>query len=658
MIYSYNLVMLQKAFTRSIIVFVLLFIFVFICKAQEFWTGNYSPGALLAASICYNTVPSSINSVAAVGGSGSFTYQWYKDQGSGYFRWRAAGTGINPNAKLTATAEVYRKATDPSTGWTANTNPVTITVGEAMNVSYTLNGTSPICSGSTTTMSITGSQSGFTYQLRDDADNTVKAIKPGTGGSISFDPVSPIANTTYNVLAVEDATSCSEELASTKAIVVEFPISDNMISSTDGEVCSGSGFTVLAMEAQGTGITYQWQKSTTGPSSGFANITGATSQNYSTSITDTTWYRRIAYSTSAVCGTSSHTSNTVQKSVIPAITNNTITTSPFTTCYNSVPAAISADAALGGSGTAAYLWEYSTAGPSSGFSAAPGSNTGQNYTPTAAITQTTWYRRRVVKGCIDYSPALQVSVYSEIALAAPTISRQGNQVGDYTQTVTSPQPTGSSGSTYYYRYTLKLGSTPVSSSAWLANDQSYDFNMRYPENSLGTYSVTVEAYRSDCPSDIATATSQTWTHAACGTTTGDGNFTILGDDGKCYMVDESNRSKGCNWGCDRQNKGTDYDNGASNTVLAAGCTAAGYCVSSTDANFSDWYLPSYNEFIILHNNRDLINMGSSEYWSSSEWATDPARYAWAANLSQDVDYRHVYGKSRTKKIVRCIRLAY
>ncbi len=647
--------MFKQVLVRYFIVFILLFLFVSTGKSQEIWGMSYSPGALSSASICYNTVPSSISLAPAIGGSGSFTYEWYKDEGSGYALWRKADEGVNPVDELKASASVYRKAIDLVTGWTASTNPVNITVGEAINVSYTLNGTSPICSNSTTTLTITGSEPGFAYLLRDDADNSVITSKVGTGSEISFNPVSPTASTTYNVLVVSP--SCNAELTSTKTIIVDLPISNNEITTNDSDECSGSSFTILASEASGTGITYQWQRSTTSSSSGFTNISGATSQNYSTSITVTTWYRRIAYSTSVVCS-SSHISNTIQKSVIPAISNNMITTSPFTTCYNAVPATIYAKVATGGSGSASYLWQVSTSGPDSGFGPAPSPNTVQNYVPSEAITQTTWYRRRVIKGCIDNSDAIQVSVYDEIVLEVPTISRQGNQVGDYTQTVTSPQPTGSSGNNYYYRYTLKKGTTTVLSTTWLNNVQSYNFNMRYPENSLGTYSVTVEAYRSDCPLNIASANSASWVHAACGTTTHEGNFTILGGNGKCYMVDNSNRANNSKWGCNRENIGTDYNNGASNTVLAAGCTAARYCINSTDANFSDWYLPSYNEFITLHNNRGLLNMGSAEYWSSSEWATNPARYAWTANFSEETSYRHVQSKSPTKRDVRCIRVAY
>ncbi len=50
---------------------------------------------------------------------------------------------------------------------------------------------------------------------------------------------------------------------------------------------------------------------------------------------------------------------------------------------------------VGGRGPYQYVWEYSTTSASSGFSAAPGTNNQQHYTPPAIITQTTWFRRRI-----------------------------------------------------------------------------------------------------------------------------------------------------------------------------------------------------------------------------------------------------------------------
>ncbi len=660
--------MSKQVFIRSVIIFALLFIFVFSGTSQEFWMGSYSPGALSAASICYNTIPSSISSAAAVGGSGSFTYQWYKNEGSGYSLWAAAGSGLNPIVAMTTGADVYRKATDPSTGWTANTNPVTITVGVAINTSYTLNvTTTPICSGSSVVMSITGSQSGFTYQLRNDANNSVVTTKAGTGSMLSFNEITPASSTTYNVLAIENATSCSAELSSTKTIVVEYPITSNSIITTDADVCSGSGFSINGSAAQGTGITYQWQKSTNGTT--FANISGQTNEDLNNqSVTVDTWYRRITYSSSAVCGTSNETTDPVKMSVIPAIANNKITTTDFTTCYNSVPATIYADAATGGSGSASYLWQVSTSGPDSGFGTAPSPNTAQNYVPSVAITQTTWYRRRVIKGCYDYSDAIQVSLYSLTELTAASISRIGNQVGKYTQTISSPVSTGGNG-TRYYRFTLKRGTTTVTGPSGWQTGLNYNFNMT-SGHTLGTYYVVVESYTSSCPDDIASANSASWIHAACGTTTGDGNFTYSYG-GTCYMIAQNDEAGTYEWGCDGTITGiNDIDEGEANTnalaVLGCNAIAAKVCYNSTRNSFTNWYMPTHNEHMDILEPREGIwglNTGEVYYWSSREYQRYdqfpeyPSSHAWFANYVHPSQLMQVTEKN-IKLAVRCMRNAY
>ena len=67
----------------------------------------------------------------------------------------------------------------------------------------------------------------------------------------------------------------------------------NTIASSQ-TICSGATPSALTGNAI-AGYTYQWQISTTSATAGFANVSGATSQNYSlAALTTTTWYRRIA----------------------------------------------------------------------------------------------------------------------------------------------------------------------------------------------------------------------------------------------------------------------------------------------------------------------------------------------------------------------------
>ena len=48
---------------------------------------------------------------------------------------------------------------------------------------------------------------------------------------------------------------------------------------------------------------------------------------------------------------------------------------------------------VGGTPPYTFQWQSSTTSATTGFSAAPGTNNQQNYTPPALLTQTTWFRR-------------------------------------------------------------------------------------------------------------------------------------------------------------------------------------------------------------------------------------------------------------------------
>ncbi|KAF2514541.1 T9SS sorting signal type C domain-containing protein [Flavobacterium foetidum] len=77
-------------------------------------------------------------------------------------------------------------------------------------------------------------------------------------------------------------------------------------------------------------------------------------------------------------------------------------------CSGTVPGTISGSLPTGT--VTSYLWETSTSA-SGVFSNAPGTNNTQNYTPTVAITQDTWFRRKVtINGCTNISGLVLVKV--------------------------------------------------------------------------------------------------------------------------------------------------------------------------------------------------------------------------------------------------------
>jgi gliding motility-associated-like protein len=83
-------------------------------------------------------------------------------------------------------------------------------------------------------------------------------------------------------------------------------------------------------------------------------------------------------------------------------------------CSNMPLGVISGTTPFGGTTPYTLLWESSTTSESAGFSPAPGVNNGQNYTPPAVLTQTTWYRRTVTDNgspiLVDISKPVKIIV--------------------------------------------------------------------------------------------------------------------------------------------------------------------------------------------------------------------------------------------------------
>jgi hypothetical protein len=184
-------------------------------------------------------------------------------------------------------------------------------------------------------------------------------------------------------------------VSATGTITVNTPLVQGAIAAdqTINANSIPSSFTSTTAASGGGGFTYQWQISTDNAS--WANIASATSATYTspTALTQDTWYRRAATSTS--CGTLYTTSVKV-------------TVQAFV-CGGSTPPAMNTGSAanVGGGGTPTYQWQISTDGTTyTDISSA----TGTTYTP-GSVTQNMWYRRAgTINGCTGYSNALQATV--------------------------------------------------------------------------------------------------------------------------------------------------------------------------------------------------------------------------------------------------------
>lgn len=197
---------------------------------------------------------------------------------------------------------------------TVNLDAVAITISKNTPTDHTVSGTTAICPGGNTDITLSGSQSGIHYQLYKDAA-TEGAAKAGTGSALTWN-VS--AAGTYTVTAVENATYAAAAMSGNAVITVNTATSITT-QPTNQEVTVGEEVT-LKVVAAGTSLSYQWQESATEDGS-YTNVaSGGTSASYTVTpaAAGTKWYKCVVTGT---CGTV--TSNKV--SIVAAGGGSTVT---------------------------------------------------------------------------------------------------------------------------------------------------------------------------------------------------------------------------------------------------------------------------------------------------------------------------------------------
>ncbi|HRI27797.1 MAG TPA: HYR domain-containing protein, partial [Chitinophagales bacterium] len=113
-----------------------------------------------------------------------------------------------------------------------------------------------ICVGTSANIQLTNSQSGVTYQLRNNADNSnVGTAVSGTGATITLPTGNLSVNTTFNILATVTATGCVRQLTGTVSVNVLPNPSGGSINSL--AYCpGGSGTLIVSGVSNVTG--YVW----------------------------------------------------------------------------------------------------------------------------------------------------------------------------------------------------------------------------------------------------------------------------------------------------------------------------------------------------------------------------------------------------------------
>ncbi len=171
-----------------------------------------------------------------------------------------AGTGATillPTGNLTVTTTFNVLATNGACSIELvdlETVNVDVAPNPALVVNVTLN---PLCVGGTTSVTVSLSQIGVSYQLRNDADDSpIGSAVVGTGATISLPTGVLNATTTFNILATSGICP-AVELTTTPTVTVAGSLDASLaVNSSASPICAGSS-TFIQVVASETGVNYQ-----------------------------------------------------------------------------------------------------------------------------------------------------------------------------------------------------------------------------------------------------------------------------------------------------------------------------------------------------------------------------------------------------------------
>jgi gliding motility-associated-like protein len=345
------------------------------------------------------------------------------------YRWQDANGTLLHTGTTYTTVPLSSAATFYVTAFTT-TRPACASISHAVTVrimgmvtANTIRGDQSICSGIapaklTGSLPSGGGLATLAYQWESSEDN-INYVSIVGANTQEYAPAG-LTTTTWFRRKVKAAGPCSEGVSNAVRITVAplpaAPLADDAI------VCAGSQASLRIKNPLSAinNITYHWYLTASGGTpvgSGIIFSTPALTAS-------TTYYLE------AVQGNGCRSSRqAVLVTVNQSITDNTISSSQ-TICIGDRPTDLTGSFPNGGNGVFSFQWESSTTGAN--YKEIAGA-TGQSYTPDEVLTQTTWYRRKVLTNA---SCAEQISNAVKIELipqpTAPTVSHAaicpGNRV--------------------------------------------------------------------------------------------------------------------------------------------------------------------------------------------------------------------------------------
>lgn len=241
------------------------------------------------------------------------TIQWAQsvDGVGGWTNANGAGSTTNVYTTPALTTTMHYRANVKS-GICPSVNSgnviVTVTPPSAGGVTSTM---SPICENTSATISLTGQTGTIEWQESTDSIAWNTIIPAAT--SVNY--TTPNLTSTRYYRAVVKNGVCPQTLSSAVKVLVAPQSKSGSISASSSSICPGQSTTLTVVDALGS---IQWQQSSdTTVMSNWNDITGETTNSYSTPLLHNTTYYRVVV-TNGVCVPSTSTKSIVEVKIVPS----------------------------------------------------------------------------------------------------------------------------------------------------------------------------------------------------------------------------------------------------------------------------------------------------------------------------------------------------
>ncbi len=437
------------------------------------------------AGICVGGTTTGMT-VAATGGTPSLFYQWQYYNGTSFVNVSAGtptgstytgATGTTFSVAGTTLAGNYQYQcviTASGSGCITNiSNPVTVSVIAEPTITVQPATSTTICSGTTTTLSVTatGGTPSLNYQWYSNTTGCGGSWTPIAGATSSNYTTALLTQTTYYEVIVS-ATGSDCNPATSSCATVYVPLISTQPSASNSAICAGGSSVLTAATVVGVpaiGYTYQWQYDNSGTwanvvngtpaGSTYANSTTASMTVSGTTATGAQSYQLVVQITNPVC--TQITSNIVTITVDADPSVSTQPLSPASICTGGTSANMTI-AGNGGTPSLTYQWQYYNG--SSWGNVVNGTPAGSTYTgktsttfSVAGISNAGSYQYQCLvkaagSGCTTAtSNTVIVTVDADPTLTAPIFTNSNICIGG--STVVSSNISGGTGiPTYQWQY--------------------------------------------------------------------------------------------------------------------------------------------------------------------------------------------------------------